>query len=329
MGIVTIEDVAQAAQVTPMTVSRFFRAPDKVAPATRARIEAVIDTLGYVRDGMAARMAGRAAPVLVCVLPTLSHPYAADVFGGVSGVARAADAALMLYETEFDAARQEAALADALSWRPTGVVHLGGALSGRSTRQVRAAETRFVEAWELAETPLQVSVGVSNISLAHEITGALLRAYHAPVAFALRRSGHRVEGQREAGYRAAMAKAGQTAQVIDVDAATNSYGAGAALLMAALALTPRPRALLCAGDLLAAGAVFEAQRRGLSVPDEIAIAGMGGYELGAHLVPALTTAAIPSREIGIRAAEVALGAQAEGRVPMAFRLIERGSARLG
>lgn len=329
MKKVQLPDVAEAAGVTTMTVSRYFSDPNLVSLRTRDAIEAAIDRLGYVRDGFATSMAGRSAPILVAIVPTLEHPYAAQVFRGVSDVAREADAALMVFETMFDAARQDAVIASALSWRPTGIVHLGGALSESARRKVDASGCRFVEAWELPDTPVDVAIGVPNRRLARDLTSALLRAGYGRVAFALRRSGHRVEDERIAGYREAMADAGITPDVLEVPADISSLEAGARLLRQAMVLRPRPDAVLFAGDLLAAGAILSSGDAKVRVPHEVAVAGMGGYDIGAHLRPALTTASIPSRAIGEAAARLALETrQGEVRREMAFELMERSSARL-
>lgn len=329
MKKVQLRDVADAAGVTPMTVSRFFSDPRLVSRKTRKAIEAAIDRLGYVRDGFATHMAGRSAPILAAIVPTLEHPYAADVFRGVSDVAREAGAALMVFETMFDAARQDSAVASALSWRPTGIVHLGGSLSASARRKVDASGCRFVEAWELPDTPVDVAIGVPNRRLARDLTSALLRAGYHRVAFALRRSGHRVEDERIAGYLEAMADGRTESRVLEVPAEMASLEAGEQLLRKAIALRPRPDAVLFAGDLLAAGAILSSGEVGVRIPDDVAVAGMGGYDIGAHLRPRLTTAYIPSHAIGETAARLALERRrTEVRREIAFDLLERASARL-
>jgi LacI family gluconate utilization system Gnt-I transcriptional repressor len=327
MKKVQLRDVADAAGVTTMTVSRFFSDPGLVSRKTCEAIEEAIDRLGYVRDGFATHMAGRSAPILAAIVPTLEHPYAADVFRGVSDVAREAGAALMVFETMFDAARQDIAVASALSWRPTGIIHLGGGLSASARRKVDASGCRFVEAWELPETPVDVAIGVPNRRLARDLTSALRRAGYNRVVFALRRSGHRVEDERIAGYLEAMAE--DRTDVLEVPADFSSLDAGEQLLRKATALRPRPDAVLFAGDLLATGAILSSGDVGVRIPDDVAVAGMGGYDIGAHLRPRLTTAHIPSRAIGEAAARLALESRrGEVRFEIGFDLLERSSARL-
>jgi LacI family transcriptional regulator, gluconate utilization system Gnt-I transcriptional repressor len=82
--------------------------------------------------------------------------------------------------------------------------------------------------------------------------------------------------------------------------------------------------------VLAAGALFECQRRGLDVPGRIAIAASDDNDLMQNIVPPLTTVAFPRYEIGVRSAE-AIVARVKGRdvpatsVDLGFTVIQRGS----
>jgi len=61
------------------------------------------------------------------------------------------------------------------------------------------------------------------------------------------------------------------------------------------------RAVFCSADALAVGALAECQRRGIAVPQDVAIAGFDDIVLAAQVVPALTTIRVPRYEIGQRA----------------------------
>ncbi|MEM7240098.1 MAG: substrate-binding domain-containing protein, partial [Pseudomonadota bacterium] len=66
-----------------------------------------------------------------------------------------------------------------------------------------------------------------------------------------------------------------------------------------------PSALICGNDIIAQGALFAAQRRGLDVPGDLSIVGIGDFPGSADLEPGLTTVRIPAHRIG-RAAGVYL-----------------------
>ena len=102
-------------------------------------------------------------------------------------------------------------------------------------------------------------------------------------------------------------------------------------IAALLGQRDRPRAVFCSSDVMAAGAIFECQRQGLRVPEDIAITGYDDLDLAAHIRPALSTVRIPRFEIGVRAAEMideALAGRpiAERSIDMGFRIMWRESA---
>jgi LacI family gluconate utilization system Gnt-I transcriptional repressor len=89
-------------------------------------------------------------------------------------------------------------------------------------------------------------------------------------------------------------------------------------------------AVFFCGDVLAIGALFECQRRGLSVPGRVAIAGFDDFEMATQVVPALTTLEIPRNEIGKIVGRIILG-RIEGksigpeRVDVGFSVVQRAS----
>ena len=93
---------------------------------------------------------------------------------------------------------------------------------------------------------------------------------------------------------------------------------------------PGIQAIFFANDDLAAGALFECQRRGIRVPDHLAIMGFNDLEIASAVVPTITSVATPRREIGVAAAQMLI-AQLRGkpvverRVDTGFKIIERES----
>jgi LacI family gluconate utilization system Gnt-I transcriptional repressor len=98
-----------------------------------------------------------------------------------------------------------------------------------------------------------------------------------------------------------------------------------------LTLSAQPRAVFCATDIIAAGAVFEARRRGVRVPEEMAVAGFDDLEIAGEIAPALTTVRVPRYEIGRQAARL-IQMRLSGETPehavydLGFELVQRESA---
>ena len=85
-----------------------------------------------------------------------------------------------------------------------------------------------------------------------------------------------------------------------------SFHHGAAAFDRLMRQTPRPTAVLCGNDVLAAGALRQAREMGLDVPGDVSITGFDDIELCEIVTPALTTVHVPHREMGRRAARLLL-----------------------
>src|SRR5690606_22279554 len=84
------------------------------------------------------------------------------------------------------------------------------------------------------------------------------------------------------------------------------YAGGAAAIAALLERAPEIDAVFFAADGLEAGVLLESQRRGWAIPDRLAVVGFHNPPLAAALVPALTSVALPRRQIGEAAARMIL-----------------------
>jgi LacI family gluconate utilization system Gnt-I transcriptional repressor len=133
------------------------------------------------------------------------------------------------------------------------------------------------------------------------------------------------------GYKGALREAGISfAEDIILESAAG-YGAGAEAMSRLLAIRPRVDAAFFAGDVLAIGGLLECQRRRVSVPSRIAIAGFDDLEMSSQLVPSLTVLRIPRYEIGREAARSILerlsgnSGERSNTIDVGFSVLERES----
>jgi DNA-binding LacI/PurR family transcriptional regulator len=146
----------------------------------------------------------------------------------------------------------------------------------------------------------------------------LLRLGHRRIAhLALHGSGpieaeQTSQGDRYRGYRRALAEAGSDAQPAWLVRGVDTLGGGYEMMQQLLARPgPRPTAALVYNDLTAVGALRALHDAGLAVPQDMAVIGTDGIELGRYTSPALTTIDHPRVELGRLAVE-ALCSQIEG-----------------
>ncbi len=328
-----MDDVAALAGVTKMTVSRFLREPARVAPTTRERIGAAIATLGYLPNHVAGSLASQRTRIVAVLVPTIQHAVFADTIQGLADVCRDHGYHLMLADTDYSVANEDALIDAFLGRRPDAMVLTGITRSPAARARLAAAGIPLVETWELTDDPIDTVVGYSNEQAAYAMTQALAVRGYRRIAFVSRpTAGNERTFRREQGYRRAIAELGLP--VLDVPAIGVARAIvpqdGAAALLDLLARDPAVDAVFFTNDVYAVGALAECHRRGIAVPQRLGIAGFHDLDIARMVSPTLTSVHVPAYEIGRQAGALLmrrLGGATDGprRVELAFTLAERES----
>lgn len=326
-------DVARVAGVSAITVSRALRTPGRVAPETRARVDAAAQALGYVPNLVAGALKSQRSRIVVAIVPTLVSAIFAETVEGMTEVLRDQGYQLLLANSGYAAETEETLVRAFLGRRPDGIILTGVHHTEGARAQVRAAGIPVVETWETTDHPIDMNVGFSNRAAGRALTEALLaRGYRRIVFAGLAPAAELRSRRREEGYRAAMRAAGLQPAVHRLDDVDRglTMRSGARAAVALLAARPRCEAVMFANDFPAFGALAECARRGVAVPGGLAIAGFGDFEVAREAHPALTTVRVPGREMGRRAAAMILerlaGRAVEPRVDLGFEVVLRESA---
>lgn len=331
-GHLRLDDVASRAGVSRITVSRALRDPSKVAPKTRAAIQDAIKQLAYVPNLFARGLASNRSRIIAVIVPTITNSLFAETIQGLAAVLRPAGYELLVGETSYSAEIEEALIAVFLQYRPEAIVLTQLQHSAGAREVLQQARLPVVETWDLAPDPLDLLVGFSNFDAAAGMTRHLIARGYRRIRFVLRADhgpGDRTRPRYD-GFRAAMMEAGlEPGAPLAVDDPLSILRSGRSIADQVTA-QPEIDALFCTNELIAVGAILECQRRGISVPGRIAIAGFGDVELASAIDPGLTTIRIPGRTMGERAAEMILGRiagqpAAEPVVDVGYQLVIRGS----
>lgn len=300
-----LEDVARHAGVSKMTVVRVLREAHKVAPATKARVAAALDATKYSPDLVARALVSRRSGVVGAIVPTLSNSLIADVVQGMSEELELDGRQLMIGASGFSATAEEALVRSFLSRRVDALYLTGTSHTSATSRLLASAGIPVVEGGNIPSNPIDLVVGVSNIDAAASVVAHLIGRYGRNIAFA---GGSPVDNDRmrdrRAGYELALRRAGLRVPPAFKIEVPITMGGGREALGHLLALPIRPRAMFCATDVIAAGAIQECLRRGLRLPDDIAVAGYDDLDIARELLPSLTTVRVPRYEIGRQAARL-------------------------
>lgn len=327
-GGVRIADVAAAAGVAPMTVSRVINTPDRVTADTAAKVRAVIVRLGYVPNLIAGGLSSRRSRMIAAIVPTIAHPMFTALFDSFTEALRGAGYQAMLSLSGYAPEREEELVRALLGRRPDAIL-LTGAEHGAATRQMLAeAAIPVVEIFD-AGNPIDMLVGFDHEAIGVAVAEYFLARGHA--RFAVFAAGDARALARRRGFAGRVARAGGVLIGDPVVAAPSTIAAGRAALRALLPMLRERAALFCSSDLLAFGAIVEARAHGVDVPGRLGVCGFGDFELGAASEPAFTTVTVEAARIGREAASMLLarlqGAAVErGVVQVPFRIVERASS---
>lgn len=328
---VTLEDVARQAGVAPITVSRALNTPGKVSAPLRERIDEAVEALGYVPNLIAGGLASAGTRVIPVMVPSLSILTFIEVIHGIQQTLEAAGYQAMLGSTDFDLDREAALIDSVLGYSPSGMIVTGLRHRESAVRRLKAWGRPVVEIMELGESCIDMNVGVDNPAAGACMARHLLERGYRRIAFLGTGMTRDYRARlRFAGHREVLEAAGVESDLLFQHGEPSAYEVGRQLFLEALEARPDLEAMHFANDNLAAGALLEASRRGIRVPEDIAIGGYLGLSLGEHLTPRLTTVAVPRFEMGVEAARLLLarlegGSSALPKIDIGFELAVRES----
>jgi LacI family transcriptional regulator, gluconate utilization system Gnt-I transcriptional repressor len=329
-GRVTLADVAQAARVSPITVSRALRGERAVAPELVARVQAAATRLDYVPDPAARALASRHSTHVALLIPMLSNALFVDVLEAVQGTLRRAGYQTLIGVTHYDAAEEEQLLREQLLHRPAGLLVTGFDRNEATRRLIDHSGVPCVHLMETSSTPGVYSVGLSQSQASAAMTRHLLERGCRRIAFAAAQLDPRAM-QRLEGWRRALGAAGLHSPALEwLNPAPSSIELGGLMFEQILGQTPPVDAIFYCNDDLAQGALLTALRLGIAVPQRVAIAGFNDLTGSDQMLPPLTTVRTPRTEIGRAAASMLLSLMrgetvSPGSMDLGYEIVVRGS----
>lgn len=325
---IRIEDVAQMADVSTATVSRALSRPDRVRPETRDLVQRAVEKLGYVPDAAGRALASGRTRTVGCVIPTLDHAIFARSTHALQNTFALAGYQLLVASHNYDPL-QELALVQALQQRGVDALVLVGAQHHKQLwTSLRQWQKPVLLTW--ACDPRLPSVGFDNHAIGVLATQHLLDLGHQRIGMISGYTEHNDRAQaRAAGLRDTLGKAGLHLRPDAVTEQPLNLSGGRLGLIELLKAKQVPTAIVCGNDLLATGALLEAQRQGIRVPEELSICGIDNHDLASEVSPGVTTINLPTRELGQIAATQVLaaieGAPIAQQSLLPFQLLIRGT----
>ncbi|MFC8505490.1 LacI family DNA-binding transcriptional regulator [Streptomyces sp. NPDC057411] len=341
---VTLADVAARARVSPATVSRVLNGNYPVAATTRERVLRAVDELDYVPNGPASSLAAATSDLVGILVNDIADPF----FGIMAGAAQHAigeggpgrtgggEKLAVVCNTGGSPERELTYLTLLQRQRAAAVILTGGSLEDPEHLAATAAKlARLTDAGTrvvlCGRPPVPGEASAATLAFdnragARRLTEHLLSLGHRRIGYVAGPADRTTTRHRLEGHREALAAAGvpEGPTVHGRYDRPSGYDATAELLR----LDPGLTAVVAANDTVALGVCAALRDRGLSIPDDVSVAGFDDLPFSVDAVPALTTVRLPLYEAGSRAGRLALGtdqAPPGGLALIPAELVVRGS----
>ncbi|MDB4246047.1 LacI family DNA-binding transcriptional regulator [bacterium] len=326
----TLHDVAAHAGVSTATVSRCLNFPDKVAPSTRDRVQKAIAALGYSPNFGASVMAARRTKTIGAIIPTMDNAIFARGLQAFQEELRLHGYTMLVASTSYQPAQEEEQIRALVARGADALLLIGHARAPEIYQFLEAQGVPSLVTWAYDTNAPRPSVGFDNAAAMGMMAKAVLAQGHRQLALisASSASNDRAE-ERLAGIKSAMQANGLDPAALDVVETTYSIENGASALAELMTRPTPPTAVFCGNDVLAVGALRQAQDMQINVPKDVSIVGFDDIELAQVAYPPLTTVHVPHREMGRRAAQILVQALKDGQemtsLALETNLVMRGT----
>lgn len=316
----TIDEVAAVAGVSKTTVSHVLSGRRPVAPATKARVLQVVGAMDFRPSGLATSLKRSRSFTVAVVVQDLTNPFYPALARGVQEAVHAAGYLNLLVDAEDDPATARTFLLDAVDRRVDGMILAGLDIDAAGLVSVARAGIPVISVGRALPGTLVDVVSANDVQIAVDAVTHLVSRGHKRIATISGPQSSAPGRDRLRGFTDAMHAAGlRTPQRLFAMGDWTREGSSRAMDRL-LALAAPPTAVFCANDLMAIGALDAARRRGIDVPNQLAVIGVDDIDAASLVTPALTTVRIPATEIGRRAGRLLLERIAtppSGRGPLA------------
>ncbi|ATW34006.1 substrate-binding domain-containing protein [Candidatus Williamhamiltonella defendens] len=316
----TMKKIAAIAGVSTATVSRAFKSPEKVSVSTRDKVERAVTNAGYYSNALFRNIKRtESRTILVCV-PNFGETFFDDIIKGITEIALKKDYQVLIN----DSAQNKGGLNPfTIARQIAGIVFLGSNFPLNLTEASRQYLPPIVMVNEFISQFNLPTVHIDNLAASFNATNYLhYKLGHRRIACISGIESHLFCQNRLQGYIQALHRSNIPLQKNYIIKSDFGYGAGAQSFKKLMALPKPPTAIFCHNDLLAVGAIYQAKKQGIAVPNDVSIMGFDDLKLSEYIDPALTTVSTPRHKMGEKAAELLLAHLDEHKIAKGSYLLE-------
>ena len=303
-----------------MTVSRVLNDASNVRPSTREKVLAAVEELGYVPSGVAKSLRSKRTHTLALLVPDGANAFWTTVARGVEDAAQDRGYSVLLCNTDENPTKQQSYLDVVIRQQVDGVIIAPCDTDAQKLDKLRRTGVptvvidRYIKGWDV-DTVMGDSIGGARALVRH-----LIGLGHEQIAVLSGPATTSTASDRVVGYRIALAEAGLPYDPRLVKEGEYRALSGERLTQQLLGEGLAPTAIFAANNALLLGAIVALEKRGLRVPQDIAMVCFGDLPNTARFFPFLTVADFPSYEMGVNAAQL-LFSRVEAEVDLKRRCV--------
>ena len=300
----TINDIARLSGVSKKTVSRVINRSPFVKEETRARIDAVIQQLGYAPDPQARGLAFRRSFLLGLVYDNPNAQFIVNAQEGVLDALRGSGFELVVHPCDRTSDDLVAGVRRFVERQKLhGVILLPPVSENPAlARALEEIDCQFVRLASVRLDNTSHMIVSTDREASAEAANYLEGLGHRRIGFIAGPTQHRSAHERRGGFLGALEKRGVTLPPELIVEGAYSFESGVACAETLLAQRPRPTAIFAGNDEMAAGVYKAAFRLKIAIPEELSVVGFDDSPVASRLSPALTTIRLPIRDMARLAA---------------------------
>ncbi|MCM3364040.1 LacI family DNA-binding transcriptional regulator [Niallia sp. MER TA 168] len=326
----TIKEIAERASVSRTTVSRVINNSGYVSEEAKSRVLKAIEETGYIPSEYAKSLRTKKTKVIGVILPKISTETSSRLVMGLDEVFAKEGYQILLTNTNLNPEKEIEYLRLLKSRHVDGIILSATIINQSLVEEINHLEIPFVIVGQ------NIS-GISNVffddyQASKDLVNLMIKKGYNQIAFiGIDEEDRSVGYLRKAGYLDAMKENDLPVEESWIQKGIFDVDSGYHCMSQVMKFSKqKPVAVLAVTDRLAIGAMQYIKEAGLSIPDEMAVAGMGASELSRFISPPLTTIDFSMEEVGSEAASLLLeqinGRNTRGEIrKIKYRLIERSS----
>lgn len=279
-----------------MTVSRYLKDPTSVASKTGVKIKEAIDRLGYIPSRAPVMLSQSASKTIGLAVSSFSNLLFSDLIDGIEERARMYGYDILLAHTSYLEEEEERKVTQLLSYQVDAMILTECTHTPTTIKRLKSADIPVVELMSIADTPIDMNIGYNHVKVAFAAVKGLIQSGRKCIAYLGARGDNRTL-DRQYGYELACKEMGVNCHVFGADVRSN-FSRGSAMMRQAVEELHNLDAVFCTNDDVAIGAMIACIDLGIKVPEQVAVLGYNGLNIGTATVPKLTSVVSARKEMG-------------------------------